>query len=642
MSWWRMPGKTARRSATRLSPSRSATRSRDDVSLRIAKACGDFAEELLGIDLLRLGLGRARSVARAWCRMPLDRLRGAVVRAFGTGLLSPGFRRQALQAREARSHGGARRDGRGRAHPRALWRLASTALGLVPLAAAPTLEGRVEAFAAFVVQRVRHFAQLAYPPNDLGPSGEPGEFPVGVRTLELVDASRMNTDGTGPRPVTVEVWYPSTPEAVAGVERYVVNLFGFDIARTPTYHEVAHAPGPFPLVLFSHGNGGIRFQSIFLAAHLASHGYIVASPDHHGNTFLDIGLGMVDGESATNRPLDMRFMLDELLARNAAAGDFLEGAIDPSRIGMSGHSFGGFTTFALAAGPNLDTRIERVHAAGAGGALRRGVPGLDRQADPDPGRRPRHDDASTTRSRRHHSRASSRARPSSASRSSSVLATSRSRTCARSRATWSGRSAGSPRRASRGTWRGGTRTTSIDYLALNFFDATLNADAAALARLAPANLARHRGPDLPEQVAQAAHDDLARRPPACSLCAVPERRRPRALAAGLPIVRWTRRRCVPARCGATGLDDFGDGLRRAAPRLLDSFEREASLTLGRVIARTDVVRLLENRLRMADPPATPGDRGGAVRRRSSSSGCRARARRSCTSCWRRIRPTACR
>jgi len=200
-----------------------------------------------------------------------------------------------------------------------------------------------------VLDRLRHFAELVYPPNDLGPSADPGQFPVGVRTLELVDPSRLNVQGDGPRPVTVEVWYPSTPEGVTGVERYVVTLFGLDIARTPTYRDVPVAGGFHNAVLFSHGNGGIRFQSIFLAAHLASHGYIVASPDHHGNTFLDIGAGIIDAQSAVNRPLDMRFVGEQLLLLNGGSG-FLGSAV-ATPMGMCGHSFGGYTTLALAANP---------------------------------------------------------------------------------------------------------------------------------------------------------------------------------------------------------------------------------------------------------------------------------------------------
>ena len=38
--------------------------------------------------------------------------------------------------------------------------------------------------------------------------------------------------------------------------------------------------GPYPVVFFSHGSGGIRMQSTYLTVALASHGYVVVSPDH--------------------------------------------------------------------------------------------------------------------------------------------------------------------------------------------------------------------------------------------------------------------------------------------------------------------------------------------------------------------------
>src|SRR5215470_10141034 len=70
---------------------------------------------------------------------------------------------------------------------------------------------------------------------------------------------------------------------------------------------------------------------------------------------------------------------------------------------------------------------------------------------------------------------------------------------------------------------------------------------------------------------------------------------------GLPIVELDEDSLFDRARRLTGLADFGDPFFREPMRvLLDAFETEAQLTvLGRVIARTDVVRLLENRLRMA-------------------------------------------
>jgi hypothetical protein len=71
-------------------------------------------------------------------------------------------------------------------------------------------------------------------------------------------------------------------------------------------------------------------------------------------------------------------------------------------------------------------------------------------------------------------------------------------------------------------------------------------------------------------------------------------------ALGLPLVRLDEASLLAEASRKTGLADFGDARFREPLRLLlDSLEHEAHLTtLGRVIARRDVLRLLENRLRM--------------------------------------------
>jgi predicted dienelactone hydrolase len=323
----------------------------DDVAFRIPEACMDFAEDLLDIvfadDPSALSpdeLSCQRTVARK-----IPRLRQKVIKQFGAKCFVPVYAggscdRAKRDARVAST--------RAKVHGQILRRCGSNfdALGLSTLGGGSTLEERIDEVLDLVINRSRHFAQRVYPPNDLGPTADFGPFPVGITTLNLVDSARMDVTETGPRPVTTEVYYPSTAAAVDGVPRDIAEVLGVPVAETPAFRDVALASGTYPLVVFSHGNNGIRIQSFFFAAHLASHGFIVATPDHHGNTFVDGLLGLVDTNSIVNRPLDMTFLIDEMLFFNTDSGNFFEGAIDPSKIGMSGHSFGGYTTFALAGG----------------------------------------------------------------------------------------------------------------------------------------------------------------------------------------------------------------------------------------------------------------------------------------------------
>lgn len=71
-------------------------------------------------------------------------------------------------------------------------------------------------------------------------------------------------------------------------------------------------------------------------------------------------------------------------------------------------------------------------------------------------------------------------------------------------------------------------------------------------------------------------------------------------AVGIPLLDLDPDALLAGARRRTGLDDFGDERFREPYRiLLDALEREARLTLlGRMIARADVARLLENRLHM--------------------------------------------
>ena len=315
----------------------------DDVVLRGQNACADFSSDWLDaavVDPSSSAAGAFLECQRAAIRQ-LGRLREATVRAQGDDCFLQALRGAGCnKARRDRRLGALRAGIRSRIVRRCGDRFDE--LGL----------GSLDDVLARVGGHARHFAQLVYPPNDLGPTAARGPYPVGVRTLALTDPTRLDAAGTGPRPVLTEVYYPSTDAAVAGTPRDVISILGVPVVRTPSYRDVALASGRFPLVVFSHGNGGIRFQSFFFASHLASHGYIVVTPDHHGNTFVDALTGVVDPNVAANRPLDLSFLLDRFTAFDAEPGNFFAGAVDTDRIGASGHSFGGYTVFALAGGPS--------------------------------------------------------------------------------------------------------------------------------------------------------------------------------------------------------------------------------------------------------------------------------------------------
>jgi predicted dienelactone hydrolase len=102
------------------------------------------------------------------------------------------------------------------------------------------------------------------------------------------------------------------------------------------------------MILYSHGSGGIRFENLALAVHLASHGYIFVSADHPGDGLLDTGDEM--NVVLTNRPRDVSLLIDRFVAFNEESGNFFAGAIDADRIGATGWSYGGYTALALAAG----------------------------------------------------------------------------------------------------------------------------------------------------------------------------------------------------------------------------------------------------------------------------------------------------
>jgi dienelactone hydrolase len=170
---------------------------------------------------------------------------------------------------------------------------------------------------------------------------ENGPYAAGVRLRTLSKPSAVNP--AQDRVLETVVWYPAEPGSGP---------------LSPSYKAVIDAPfaasgGPFPLLMFSHGSCGYPAQSTFLTALLASHGFIVAAPPHPGNTILEFpncSSSAAVAAAVVERPADVLFTLDQMLAASADAGSPIFAQVDETRIGMAGHSFGGFTTYLAVAG----------------------------------------------------------------------------------------------------------------------------------------------------------------------------------------------------------------------------------------------------------------------------------------------------
>jgi len=165
---------------------------------------------------------------------------------------------------------------------------------------------------------------------------------VGRSTFTIEDVSRS-------RSLVIDAWYPIDPEDAGGPASVYDLLFTGLPSDVAFADPAVSSQGAFPLVVFSHGSGGIRFQSFFLCEFLASHGFVVVAPDHAGNTALDLIFPGPPFETR-DRPLDVSFLITHMLERNEASGDAFEGRIDPARIGVVGHSFGAFTALSMASG----------------------------------------------------------------------------------------------------------------------------------------------------------------------------------------------------------------------------------------------------------------------------------------------------
>jgi dienelactone hydrolase len=217
-----------------------------------------------------------------------------------------------------------------------------------------------------------------------------GQCPAGTTSLWLTDTSRPDpwAPGVTARELMVSLWYPAaapdgrrapymtpaeselqlTSRGITGVPPDMLSKVRTNSAvdATPAGH-----PRSLPLVVLSPGFTNPRSTLTALAEDLASHGYVVAGIDH---TYESYATAFPDGRVTTclareaprrdrqekvvaGRAADVCFVLGELTGAHPAWPG--AGLIDPSRMGMAGHSIGGAAAIAaMLADPRIRAGID--------------------------------------------------------------------------------------------------------------------------------------------------------------------------------------------------------------------------------------------------------------------------------------------
>ncbi len=221
-----------------------------------------------------------------------------------------------------------------------------------------------------------------------------GPYAVGTTSFYWEDQDRLEVYSpdpdlvyanppSQPRRVMVQVWYPATagevgefapylPDGVIdaqamaksfGFPGFFLNHFQHAHSNSLLQAPLATCFDQWPLLVFSHGWNGMRYQNTAQMEALASQGYIVFSPEHAYGAVVTV---YPDGTRIYNKPGalpsnenkeeyaaatyilgqswvgDLVFTLDQVeRLQSGELPSIFQGHLDTSRIGMIGHSTGG-------------------------------------------------------------------------------------------------------------------------------------------------------------------------------------------------------------------------------------------------------------------------------------------------------------
>ena len=223
-----------------------------------------------------------------------------------------------------------------------------------------------------------------------------GPYSVGTKIMTWEDSARKEWFTDNPddyRKIVIQAWYPAIDvfgepslyfdkwrERIGPISEQInvskMLITSIKDVRSNSYlnAKLYASDKKLPLIIFSHGLGGMRMQNTIQMEELASHGFVVLALDHpydanitifNDGTTADYRSG-AEGEltpkefwdlripQINTRAADISYVLDHIVElRNE--GDVFWKSIDLDHIGVMGHSFGGATAIVAS---TKDTRLD--------------------------------------------------------------------------------------------------------------------------------------------------------------------------------------------------------------------------------------------------------------------------------------------
>jgi len=217
-----------------------------------------------------------------------------------------------------------------------------------------------------------------------------GKYNIGTQVYFWIDSSRgevYTTDPTDYRELMVQIWYPAEggenyqraphvtfpKKSISSIAKTAGLPASFGNHGTQLVSNSVFGLSPiqnekFPLILFSHGDGGLLTQNTSQVEELVSNGYIVIACNHTYNasiTFDKDGNPIPYKQNVswneqaqyhkkyyTNLLINYRYQDLDFLLQTLKQNNLNDGSVNPFKnnidfenVGAMGHSMGGGTTY---------------------------------------------------------------------------------------------------------------------------------------------------------------------------------------------------------------------------------------------------------------------------------------------------------